>query len=140
MACQLINDGPALDASSNESPSASRSGADLRVSTPTQMWITNSAEAEIFLVFATVDPSLGYKGITCFIVEKDMGIEIAKKEMKVSRAAVPVGLEFWVLSPSQGENHPSLLVAKPVCPVVSSLPASPFTAWHQGKLNLRPQL
>jgi hypothetical protein len=48
-----------------------------------QMWITNSAEAEIFLVFATVDPSKGYKGITCFLVEKDMGIQIAKKEQKV---------------------------------------------------------
>ena len=47
------------------------------------MWITNSAEAEIFLVFATVDPSKGYKGITCFLVEKEMGIEIAKKEKKV---------------------------------------------------------
>ena len=49
----------------------------------TQMWITNSAEADIFLVFATVDPSKGYKGITCFLVEKSMGVEIAKKEMKV---------------------------------------------------------
>jgi len=48
-----------------------------------KMWITNSKEAEIFLVFATVDPSKGYKGITCFIVEKDMGIEIAKKEQKL---------------------------------------------------------
>merc|ERR1712144_28712 len=48
-----------------------------------KMWITTSAEAEIFLVFATVDPSAGYKGITCFIVEKEMGVEIAKKEMKL---------------------------------------------------------
>lgn len=48
-----------------------------------QMWITNSAEAEIFLVFATVDPSKGYRGITCFLVEKEMGLEIAKKEQKV---------------------------------------------------------
>jgi len=48
-----------------------------------KMWITNSYEAEIFLVFATSDPSKGYKGISCFIVEKDMGIEIAKKEQKL---------------------------------------------------------
>ena len=67
------------------------------------MWITNSAEAEIFLVrfdssyspsrdahkvastqvFANCDPSKGYKGISCFLVEKEMGIEIAKKEKKV---------------------------------------------------------
>ncbi|KZS94049.1 acyl-CoA oxidase [Sistotremastrum niveocremeum HHB9708] len=48
-----------------------------------KMWITNSYEAEIFLVFANVDPSKGYKGITCFIVEKEMGVEIAKKEQKL---------------------------------------------------------
>ena len=37
-----------------------------------KMWITNAAEAEIFLVFATVDSSAGYKGITCFMVERGM--------------------------------------------------------------------
>jgi hypothetical protein len=46
-------------------------------------WITNSGEASIFLIFATVDPSLGYKGITCFVADKEMGVEIAKKELKV---------------------------------------------------------
>jgi alkylation response protein AidB-like acyl-CoA dehydrogenase len=50
-------------------------------------WITNSAEAEIFLIFANVDPSKGYKGITCFVLDKDMGIQIAKKEKKVSPRA-----------------------------------------------------
>ncbi|KAG8901238.1 hypothetical protein FRB99_005464, partial [Tulasnella sp. 403] len=60
-----------------------------------KMWITNSKEAEIFLVFATVDPSKGYKGITCFIVEKDMGIEIAKKEQKLGiRASSTCTLNF----------------------------------------------
>jgi alkylation response protein AidB-like acyl-CoA dehydrogenase len=48
-----------------------------------KMWITNSYEAETFLVFANVDPSKGYKGITCFIVEKDMGVQVAKKEKKL---------------------------------------------------------
>jgi short/branched chain acyl-CoA dehydrogenase len=48
-----------------------------------KMWITNSYEADTFLVFANVDPSKGYKGITCFIVEKGMGIQIAKKEKKL---------------------------------------------------------
>lgn len=47
------------------------------------MWITNSGEAEIFLVFANVDFSKGYKGITCFVVEKEMGVKIGKKENKV---------------------------------------------------------
>ncbi|KAG8948547.1 hypothetical protein FRC00_008555 [Tulasnella sp. 408] len=60
-----------------------------------KMWITNSKEAEIFLVFATVDPSKGYKGITCFVVEKDMGIEIAKKEQKLGiRASSTCTLNF----------------------------------------------
>lgn len=49
----------------------------------TSRWITNSYEAGIFLIFATVDPSAGYKGITCFAVDKEMGVEIAKKEEKV---------------------------------------------------------
>ncbi|GAA5854617.1 hypothetical protein JCM8547_004910 [Rhodosporidiobolus lusitaniae] len=60
-----------------------------------KMWITNSAEAEIFLVFATLDPSKGYKGISCFVVEKDMGVEIAKKEKKLGiRASSTCTLNF----------------------------------------------
>lgn len=47
-------------------------------------WITNSQESGIFIVFATIDPSKGYKGITAFIVEKDTpGFSIAKKEKKL---------------------------------------------------------
>eukprot|EP01063_Lacrimia_lanifica_P006764 TRINITY_DN14260_c0_g1_i1.p1 TRINITY_DN14260_c0_g1~~TRINITY_DN14260_c0_g1_i1.p1 ORF type:complete len:407 (+),score=161.26 TRINITY_DN14260_c0_g1_i1:57-1277(+) len=49
-----------------------------------KMWITNSGEAETFLVMANVDPSKGYKGITCFIVSKDNpGIRVGKKENKL---------------------------------------------------------
>lgn len=48
-----------------------------------KMWITNSAEAEFFIVFAQSDPSKGYKGINAFAVEKSMGVEIAKKERKL---------------------------------------------------------
>ncbi|GAA5797437.1 acyl-CoA dehydrogenase/oxidase [Helicostylum pulchrum] len=60
-----------------------------------KMWITNSAEADIFLVFANVDPSKGYKGITCFIVEKSMGVEVAKKESKLGiRASSTCVLNF----------------------------------------------
>lgn len=35
-----------------------------------KMWISNVAHADVFLVMANVDPSQGYKGITCFIVER----------------------------------------------------------------------
>lgn len=47
-------------------------------------WITNSSEAEIFIVFANADPSRGYKGITAFVVDRTMpGVEVAKKEDKL---------------------------------------------------------
>ncbi|TCD69175.1 hypothetical protein EIP91_008471 [Steccherinum ochraceum] len=60
-----------------------------------KMWITNSYEANVFLIFANVDPSKGYKGITCFIAEKDMGIQIAKKEQKLGiRASSTCTLNF----------------------------------------------
>jgi alkylation response protein AidB-like acyl-CoA dehydrogenase len=49
-----------------------------------KLWITNSKEAGVFLLFATVDPSAGYKGITCFILEKEFpGFTIGKKEDKL---------------------------------------------------------
>ncbi|WP_138431969.1 acyl-CoA dehydrogenase [Fodinibius saliphilus] len=49
-----------------------------------KMWITNANEADIFLVFATVDADAGYKGITAFIVEKDFeGFSVSKKENKL---------------------------------------------------------
>jgi len=49
-----------------------------------KMWITNSMEAGFFIVFANLDPSKGYKGITAFIVEKGTkGFSIAKKEKKL---------------------------------------------------------
>ena len=49
-----------------------------------KLWITNAAEAGLFLVFATVDASLGYKGITCFLVEREAdGLKVGKKEDKL---------------------------------------------------------
>ena len=49
-----------------------------------KLWITNAKEAGIFIVFATLDPAAGYKGITAFLVEKDSpGFSIGKKEDKL---------------------------------------------------------
>ncbi len=49
-----------------------------------KLWITNAAEAEIFLLFATVDPAAGYRGITCFVLEKGApGFRVGKKEDKL---------------------------------------------------------
>ena len=49
-----------------------------------KLWITNAAEAELFIVIANADPSKGYKGITAFFVEKGTpGFTIGKKEDKL---------------------------------------------------------
>jgi alkylation response protein AidB-like acyl-CoA dehydrogenase len=49
-----------------------------------KLWITNAKEAGVFILFATVDPSAGYKGITAFIIEKDFpGFSVGKKEDKL---------------------------------------------------------
>lgn len=49
-----------------------------------KLWITNAAEAGIFLVFATVDRSAGHRGITCFIVDRDTpGLTVGRKEEKL---------------------------------------------------------
>jgi alkylation response protein AidB-like acyl-CoA dehydrogenase len=49
-----------------------------------KLWITNAGEAEQFLVFATVDPSKGYRGITAFLVARDdRGFSIGKREDKM---------------------------------------------------------
>jgi alkylation response protein AidB-like acyl-CoA dehydrogenase len=49
-----------------------------------KFWITNGSEAGLFIVFANVDPSKGYKGITGFLVERDFpGFAVGKKENKL---------------------------------------------------------
>ena len=49
----------------------------------------------IYLFIWQIDPSKGYKGITCFLVTKDMGIQIAKKEQKLGiRASSTCSLNF----------------------------------------------
>ena len=54
------------------------------VLTGRKLWITNAAEAALFIVFATVDPSAGYRGITAFLVERGTpGFTIGRKEDKL---------------------------------------------------------
>ncbi len=49
-----------------------------------KLWISNAKEAGVFLVFATLDPSAGYRGITAFLVEKDTpGFSVGRKEDKM---------------------------------------------------------
>jgi short-chain 2-methylacyl-CoA dehydrogenase len=57
---------------------------DVWVLTGRKMWITNGAEAGIYVVFANTDPAAGYKGITAFIVEREMaGFSVGRKEDKL---------------------------------------------------------
>ena len=49
-----------------------------------KLWITNAKEAGLFIVFATIDPAAGYKGVTAFLVEKGAaGFTIGRKEDKL---------------------------------------------------------
>ncbi|MGE5246517.1 MAG: acyl-CoA dehydrogenase [Betaproteobacteria bacterium] len=49
-----------------------------------KLWITNGNEADIFIVFANVNPEAGYRGITAFVVERGMpGFTVGKKEDKL---------------------------------------------------------
>jgi butyryl-CoA dehydrogenase/short/branched chain acyl-CoA dehydrogenase len=72
---------------------ARESGNEYRI-TGRKLWITNGAEAGLFALFATVDPKAGYKGITCFLVDRDTpGFQVGKKEDKLGiRASSTVEL------------------------------------------------
>ena len=49
-----------------------------------KLWITNANEAGVFIVFATVDPKAGYRGITAFVVESGFpGFTVGRKEDKL---------------------------------------------------------
>jgi alkylation response protein AidB-like acyl-CoA dehydrogenase len=62
---------------------AIRDGSEYRLNGRKQ-WITNAAEAGVFLLFATVDPGAGYRGITCFLIERDTpGFTVGRKEDKL---------------------------------------------------------
>jgi alkylation response protein AidB-like acyl-CoA dehydrogenase len=52
--------------------------------TGNKLWITNGAEAGLFIVFANINPDDGYRGITAFLVERDFpGFTVGKKEDKL---------------------------------------------------------
>ncbi len=61
-----------------------REDGDAYLVTGRKLWITNGNEADIFLVFATVNPEAGYRGITAFVVERGFaGFTVGKKEDKL---------------------------------------------------------
>ncbi|TAL10492.1 MAG: acyl-CoA dehydrogenase [Chloroflexota bacterium] len=58
--------------------------------TGTKIWITNAPEADRYLVFATIDPALGAKGITAFLVEKGTpGFGFGSHEQKMGIRSCP---------------------------------------------------
>jgi butyryl-CoA dehydrogenase/short/branched chain acyl-CoA dehydrogenase len=61
-----------------------------------KLWISNACEAGLFIVFATLDPSAGYRGITAFLVEKGAhGFAVGRKEDKLGiRASSTCELVF----------------------------------------------
>ena len=75
-----------------------------------KLWITNAKESGLFIVFATLDPAAGYKGITAFLVEKDApGFTVGKKENKLGiRASSTCELIFndCVVTASQVLGEP----------------------------------
>jgi alkylation response protein AidB-like acyl-CoA dehydrogenase len=62
---------------------AVESGGDFLL-TGRKLWITNAKEADLFIVFATVNPEAGYRGITAFLVDRSVaGFSVGKKEDKL---------------------------------------------------------
>jgi len=61
-----------------------REDGDAYVLSGRKLWITNGNEADLFIVFATVNPEAGYRGITAFVVERGCpGFTVGKKEDKL---------------------------------------------------------
>jgi len=54
-------------------------------------WITNAGVSDIYVVFAKTDPSGGARGVSCFLVERAMGVQIGKLERKLGIHGSPTG-------------------------------------------------
>jgi alkylation response protein AidB-like acyl-CoA dehydrogenase len=78
----LSESGSGSDAFALTTRAAARDGA--FVLNGRKLWITNAVEADLFIVFATVSPEAGYRGITAFLVERGApGFTVGKKEDKL---------------------------------------------------------
>jgi alkylation response protein AidB-like acyl-CoA dehydrogenase len=69
---------------------AARDG-DSYVITGTKYWITNAGISDTYTVFAKTDPSAGHRGISCFVVEAEWGVKVAKHEDKLGLRGSPTG-------------------------------------------------
>jgi alkylation response protein AidB-like acyl-CoA dehydrogenase len=57
----------------------------------TKYWITNAGVSDIYVVFAKTDPDAGHRGVSCFVVEADWGVQVAKLEHKMGLRGSPTG-------------------------------------------------
>ena len=82
------------DAGSDVASMSSRAvrDGDSYVLSGTKAWITNAGISDTYTIFAKTDPAAGHRGISCFVVEKEWGIVVAKLEDKMGVKGSPTGL------------------------------------------------
>ncbi|HUY62976.1 MAG TPA: acyl-CoA dehydrogenase family protein [Acidimicrobiales bacterium] len=68
-----------------------RRDGDHYVLSGTKYWITNAGVSDTYTVFAKTDPDAGHRGISCFVVEADWGVKVAKLEHKMGLRGSPTG-------------------------------------------------
>jgi len=61
------------------------------VLTGAKHWITNAGVSDTYTVFAKTDPDAGHRGISCFLVEAEWGVKVAKLESKLGMRGSPTG-------------------------------------------------
>jgi alkylation response protein AidB-like acyl-CoA dehydrogenase len=64
---------------------------DSYVITGSKYWITNAGISDLYTVFAKTDPAAGHRGISCFVVEAEWGVKVAKHEDKLGLRGSPTG-------------------------------------------------
>ncbi len=64
---------------------------DVYVLNGTKYWISNAGISDVYAVFAKTDPDAGARGVTCFLVDKDWGIQVPKLEEKLGMRGSPTG-------------------------------------------------
>ena len=69
---------------------AVRDGDDY-VITGGKYWITNAGVSDVYTLFAKTDPDAGHRGISCFVVEREWGVDVAKLEEKLGVRGSPTG-------------------------------------------------
>ncbi|XP_003794130.1 short/branched chain specific acyl-CoA dehydrogenase, mitochondrial [Otolemur garnettii] len=100
LATEMIGSFCLSEAGAGSDPFALKTRADKKgnyyVINGSKMWISSAEYADLFLVMANVDPNIGYKGITCFLVDRDSaGLRIGRAENKMGiRASSTCPLTF----------------------------------------------